>query len=194
MISEAKVSQIQDIIRQSDVFRKPVSYKHNVENFIHIRKWISTILNEWEKINDNQGILDEFILTQKKVEGLYYASQINWKDITTKMGELLKNPSLLLILESLENDIFLHLNSATRIGVTKSNLYKGYLTNSLDKYIHLFKVIQEWKKIEKSDYQDLKYVWGSIVFELEGIYNLTRKENFISNWSCLWLSEIPLRA
>ncbi len=181
MTAETKVSQIQDIIRQSDVFIKPVSYKHNIENFLHIRKWVSTILNEWEKIKDNQGILDEFILTQKKAEGLYNASQINWKDITTKMRELLNNPSLLLILESLEKDVFLHLNSATSIGLTKSNMYKGYFTNSLDKYIQLLKVIQEWKEIEKSDYQDLKYVWGSIVFELEGIYNLAKKDSFISN-------------
>lgn len=181
MISEAKIYQIQDILRKSDVFTKPVSYKHNVDNFLHIRKWVTTILNEWEKIKNNQSILDEFLLVQKKVDGLYFASQINWRDITTKMKEFLKNPSLILILESLENDIFLHLNSATSIGLTKSNMYKGYFTNSLEKYIHLLKVIQEWKKIEKVDYQDLKYVWGSIVFELEGIYNLTKKENFISN-------------
>ncbi|GAB0174569.1 MAG: McrB family protein [Candidatus Altimarinota bacterium] len=181
MISEVKISQIQDILRQSDVFTKAVSYKHNVDNFLHIRKGVTTILNEWEKIKNNQSILDEFLLVQKKVDGLYFASQINWRDITTKMKEFLKNPSLILILESLENDIFLHLNSATSIGLTKSNMYKGYFTNSLEKYIHLLKVIQEGKKIEKADYQDLKYVGGSIVFELEGIYNLTKKENFISN-------------
>lgn len=181
MIWEETMNQVKGIIKGSDVFQNPQSYKHNIDNFLHIRKGISTILTEWEKIKEDSSVIKEFSIAQEEIKRQWYASEIKWKDVTATLLWLLQNESLKIILESLERDIFLHLNSATSMGLTRSRICQGYFTNSLENYIKLLESIQSGKKIESSDYDQIMYVWGSIVFELEGIYNLTNDTNFISN-------------
>lgn len=181
MIQEGVLNEVREIIRMSDIFTNPQSYKHNIDNFVHIRKWVGIILEEWSKIKDNNEILQEFIQAQEEVKRQWFASEVKWKDVTSTLIWLLKNESLKKIVESLEWDIFLHLNSATSMWLTRSRICQGYFTNPLEAYTHLLETIRSGKKIETTDYDRITFVGGSIVFELEGIYNLANNKNFISN-------------